>query len=149
METTYRKMIVSGQRGFLTFPGTFIAAAKLEMGQVEEALNFLDELEQLAVETHQQMFVSELHRLRAEALARLDPADRRVDEQHRRAVDLARTQGAWMLELRAGRSYAAWLASAGREREGYDVLQRVHERMPEALDSAEVRAAKALLEELR
>ena len=124
-------------------------AAKLEMGQVEETLNFLDELEQLALDTHQQMFVSELHRLRAEALARLDPADRRIDEEHRRAVELARTQGAWMLELRAGRSYAAWLASAGREREGYGVLARVHERMPEAVDSAEVRAAKALLEELR
>ena len=54
-----------------------------------------------------------------------------------------------MLELRAGRSYAAWLASSGREREGHGVLQRVHERMPEEIDSAEVRAAKALLEELR
>ena len=142
-------MIEGKQRGFLTFPGTLIAAAKLEMGQVEEALNFLDELEHLALETHQQMFVSELHRLRAEALARLDPADRRVDEEHRRAVDLARTQGAWMLELRAGRSYATWLASIGREREGYGVLQLVYGRMPEEVESAEVRAAKALLEELR
>jgi class 3 adenylate cyclase len=149
MEATYYKLIEGKQRGFLTFPGTLIAAAKLEMGQVEQALNFLDELEQLALQTHQQMFVSELHRLRAEALTRLDPADRRVDEEHRRAVDLARTQGAWMLELRAGRSYAAWLASRGREREGYGVLQLVHERMPEGVESAEVRAAKALLEELR
>ena len=32
---------------------------------------------------------------------------------------------------------------------GHGVLQRVYERMPEAVDSAEVRAAKALLEELR
>lgn len=149
MEATYRKMAESKQRGFLTFPGGLIAAAKLEMGRVEEALNFLDEVEQLAVDTHQQMFVSELHRLRAEALARLDPADRRVDEQYRRALQLASTQGAWMLELRAGRSYAAWLASRGRQREGHGVLQLVYQRMAEEADSSEVRAAKALLEELR
>ena len=149
MEATYYKLIEGKQRGFLTFPGTVIAAAKLEMGQVEETLNFLDELEQLALDTHQQMFVSELHRLRAEALARLDPADRRIEEEHRRAVELARTQGAWMLELRAARSYAARLASTGREREGYGVLQLAHERMPEEVESAEVRTAKALLDELR
>ena len=98
------------RRGFLTFPGTVIAAAKLEMGKIEDALSFLDELEQLGIETHQQMFLSELHRLRAQGLARLDPGDQRIGEQYQRAVQLAHRQGARMLELRAASSFAAWLA---------------------------------------
>ena len=36
------------------------------MGRLEEALNFLDELQLLSVETHQQLFISYFHRLRAE-----------------------------------------------------------------------------------
>jgi len=149
MEQTYRKMVETKQRGFLTFPGTVIAAAKLEMNRPEEALNFLEELEQLAIETHQQMFMSEMHRLRAEALARLKPTDPAIGDEYRRALQLARSQGAWMLELRAATSFATWLARAQRTREAREMLEPVSRRMPEPVENAETRAAEVVLAELR
>jgi class 3 adenylate cyclase/tetratricopeptide (TPR) repeat protein len=148
MEAIYRKFVGAKQRGFLTLPGTVIAAAKLEMGRVEDALNFLDELQQLAVETHQQMFISDLHRLRAEALRRLDPRDPRIEEEYGRALHLARAQGARMLELRAAAGFVSWMAASDRHREGHRLLKPIYERMPEGLASPELQAAKALLGQL-
>lgn len=43
--------------GALTFLGTLVAGAKLAMNRTEEVLNLLDEIEQLSIETHQQMFI--------------------------------------------------------------------------------------------
>jgi len=148
MEAIYRKFVGAKQRGFLTFPGTVIAAAKLEMGRLEEALNFLDELQQLALETHQQMFISDLHRLRAEALNRLAPRDPRIEEEYRRAVHISRAQGARMLELRAATSFASWMAASNRRREGYGLLKPIYGRMTEGLATRELQAAKTLLGQL-
>lgn len=148
MEAVFRRFVGAKQRGFLTFPGTVIAAAKLEMGRVEEALNFLDEVQQLAIETHQQMFISDLHRLRAEALSRIDRRDPRIDEEYGRALLLAHTQGAHMLELRAATGFASRMAASDRHQEGYRLLQPVYERMTEGFTTRDLQAAKTLLEQL-
>ena len=148
MEAVFRRFAGAKQRGFLTFPGTVIAAAKLEMGRVEEALNFLDELQQLAIETHQQMFIPDLHRLRAEALSRLDPGDPRIDEEYRRGLELARSQGARMLELRLAASAASRMAASNRHREGYRLLKPVYERITEGFTTPELQAAQGLLRQL-
>src|SRR5262249_16006597 len=68
MEAAFCKLQEVKQRAYLTFLGTLLASAKLEMGRTEDTLNFLDELLQLSLETHQQMFIPDLHRVRAEAL---------------------------------------------------------------------------------
>jgi class 3 adenylate cyclase len=148
MEAIFRALVGAKQRGFLTFPGTVIAAAKLEMGRVEETLNFLDELQQLSVETHQQMFIPDLHRLRAEALRRVDPRSPRIDEEFGRALTLAREQGALALELRAAAGFADWMANTKRDREGYRLLKPLYEQFTEGLDTPDLRAAKALLAEV-
>jgi len=117
MEAGFRKLQEMNQRLYLTFLGTLLANAKLEMGRTEDALNYLEELLFL-VKTHQQLFIPDLHRLRAEALRRLDPRGPRIEAEYRMALQLAREQGALALELRAAGGLATFLAASGRTSEG-------------------------------
>src|ERR1700752_1684299 len=89
METSFRSLQEMKERLYLTFLGTLVVRTKLEMRRTEEALNFLEELQLLAVETHQQFFVSDLYRLRAEAMHRLDPKSPRIEADYRMALQLA------------------------------------------------------------
>ena len=145
MEAIFRALLNGKQRGYLTFLGTLVAAAKLESGRVDDCLGFLDELQQLAAETHQNLFISDVHRLRAEALRRADAASPRIEEEYRTAVRIAREQGALALELRAATSFADWMAAAGREEAGRTLLNPIYERFTEGFDTPDLEAARALL----
>jgi hypothetical protein len=116
------------------------------MGRTEDALNFLDELQLLSVDTHRQLLIPDLHRVRAEALLRLDPKSSRVDAEYRLALQLAREQAALALVLRAASGLASCLAASGRTREGAALLRPVFDRFTEGLATPELRAAKALLD---
>jgi hypothetical protein len=148
METTYRNLLAAKQRAYLTFLGTLVAGARLEMGRAEEALNFLDDLQQLSVETHQQMFVSDLHRLRAEALRKLDPAGNRLEEEFQTALQLARDQEALALELRAATGLASWLGNTHRHQQAYRLLQPIYDTFTEGLATPDLKAARMLLNAL-
>jgi class 3 adenylate cyclase/tetratricopeptide (TPR) repeat protein len=148
MDAGFRKLQEMKQRIYLPFMGTLLASAKLEMGRTEDALNFLEELQLLSVETHQQLFVPDLHRLCAEALHRLDPKSPQIEAEYRIALQLAREQGALALELRAAGGLATLLAESGRTTEGTALLRPVFDRFTEGLVTPDLRTAKALLDAL-
>ena len=148
MEVVFRHLQQIGQRAYLAFLGTQIATAKLAMGRIEDTLNFLEELQQLSVETHQLMFSSELHRLRADALRRLDPRSERIEAEYRTALQVARRQGTPALELRATCGLAGRLAEIGQAQEGWKLLCPVFEQFQEGFATPDLRAAKALLNSL-
>lgn len=148
METVFRQLMAAKERGYLTFLGTALANAKLEMGQVEAAMNLLDEVQLLSVETHQQMFLSDLHRVRAEALRSIDPKSERIGPEFQTALEIARRQGALALELRAATGLAGWLADSGRRAEGHGLLSPVYRRMTEGFGTPDLKVAKLLLDAL-
>lgn len=148
MEASFRHLQEIKVQLHLTFLGTLLASTKLEMGRAEEALNFLEELKLLSVETHQQLFVPDLHRVRAEALHRLDPKNPRIEVEYRTALQLAREQGALALELRAACGLAIRLAEGGRAGEGAALLRPVFDCFTEGIETPDLRAAKALLNAL-
>jgi predicted ATPase len=148
MEASFRSLQESNVQLHLTFLGTLLASTKLEMGRTEEALNFLEELQLQSVETHQQLFIPDLHRLRAEALHRLDPKSPRIEAEYRMALQLAQEQGALALELRAAGGLATRLAASGRTDEGKALLRPVFDRFTEGLATPDLRAAKTLLDAL-
>jgi len=148
MEASFRSLQERKERLYLTFLGTLVARTKLEMGRTEEALNFLEELQLLSVETHQQFFVPDLHRLRAEAVHRLDPKSLSIEAEYRAALRAAREQGALALELRAAGGLATRLAESGRTSEGTALLRPVFDRFTEGLETPDLRAAKTLLDAL-
>ena len=148
METVFRRLMETKQRGYLTFLGTLLADAKLEMGRVDETLNLLDEIQQLSVESHQQMFLSDLHRVRAEALRCIDPKSERIGSELQTSLELARHQGALSLELRTATSLASWLANTKGCENGSAVLSPVYSRLTEGFDTPDLKAASALLKKL-
>jgi predicted ATPase len=65
-----------------------------------------------------------------------------------RAFDVARRQEAKSLELRAAISLSRLWHQQGKRKEAHDLLAEVYAWFTEGFDTADLREAKALLEEL-
>ncbi len=91
----------------------------------------------------------ELHRLKGELLLALPETDTAAAEAcFRHAIAVAREQGARMLELRVATSLARLWRDQGRRAEAPDVLAPVLDWFTEGFDTADLKSAKALLDEL-
>lgn len=66
----------------------------------------------------------------------------------RQALDVARHQQAKSLELRAAISLARLWHSQGKRQDAYGLLSPVYEWFTEGFDTADLKDAKALLDEL-
>jgi hypothetical protein len=95
------------------------------------------------------MFMPDLHRLRAEALRRVDTDGQRIEEEYRLALQLAHEQGAPALELRAAMGLANWLAETNRRKQGRELLQAIHGRLTEGFGTSDFLEATALLDALQ
>jgi len=92
---------------------------------------------------------AEIHRLRGELTARLphpDPA--KAEESFRTALAIAREQGTRGYELRAATSLARLWAEQGRRDEARGLLAPVYDWFTEGFDTADLKEAKRLLDEL-
>ncbi len=126
-----------------------LAEAHLAQGALDDALAAVDAA--LAVSTRQQelWLEPELHRRRAEILLR--QGDRVADAQAclETALAIARRRQARSWELRAACDMARLLAEQGKRREAHDLVAGVYGWFTEGFATADLIAAKALLEELR
>lgn len=66
----------------------------------------------------------------------------------REAIALAQKMGAKAWELRATMSLARMLASNGRREKAQDMLREIYNWFTEGFDTADLKEAKALLDEL-
>jgi len=71
-----------------------------------------------------------------------------AEDHFQQALDWARRQGARSWELRAATSLARLLQAQGRFADAMALLQPVYDRFTEGYDTADLRAAKALLDAL-
>jgi predicted ATPase len=69
-----------------------------------------------------------------------------AEDLFRQALDLAREQGALSWELRAATSLARLWYNQSRSAEASAQLQPVYDRFTEGFDTADLKAAKALLD---
>jgi hypothetical protein len=91
----------------------------------------------------------ELPRLEAELLARSENPDLPAALScAREAIAIAGQQNALSLELRATTTLARLLASTGKRTEARKALEAIYGRFTEGFDTADLKAAKALLAEL-
>ena len=95
-------------------------------------------------------YEAELHRLHGELLRlRLAASDKRQAEMgFRRALEIARQQQARAWELRAATSLARLWGEQGRRAEARDLLAPVYGWFTEGFDTADLRDAKSLLDEV-
>jgi adenylate cyclase len=127
-----------------------LAEAYGRHGQPEEGLRGLAEALRLVEKNDERYFESELYRLEGELRYQAAGAwlvmDVTPEASFYRALDVARQQQAKSLELRAATSLARLWQSQGKRREAYNLLAPVYDWFTEGFDTADLQAAKALLE---
>ena len=86
-------------------------------------------------------------RLKGE-ISRAQSASAEAEACFRRAVEVAQRQGAKLLQLRAAASLARLWQSQGRFRQARELLAPLYDWFTEGFDTADLKDAKALLDEL-
>ncbi len=126
-----------------------LVEAARNLGQPEEGLEVLAEALALMESTGERYMEAEFHRLRGELLLELAPDDHAPAEAaFQQAIAVAQAQGAKSLELRAAISLARLCRSQDRVAEAHDLLAPVFDWFTEGFDTADLKEAKALLDEL-
>jgi predicted ATPase len=128
-----------------------LAEASDKAHQTEQALEAIDEALATVRATSEGFYESELHRLRGEFLLRLSPRqnEARAETECLQAMEIAQSQGARSLELRAATSLARLWRDHGRHTEAYDLLAPMYGWFTEGFETADLKDAKALLDGLR
>ena len=124
-------------------------------GDRETGMRLLDEAMAILDKAGERCFEAELHRLKGvmllDELNGNDGASDSIDAAEacfRKAIEVARAQGARSLELRAVSSLARLWRRAGRIAEARQALSEIYGWFTEGFDTADLREAKALLEAL-
>jgi predicted ATPase len=131
------------------FDLVLLAEALALAGKIEEGLAALDEALAKAAVSGVKGWDSEIHRLRGDLTGRLpypDPA--KAEDSFRTALTIAREQGTRGYELRAATSLARLWREQGRRTEAHELLAPVYGWFTEGFDTADLKEAKALLDEL-
>jgi len=140
----------TGARLGTPFDLALLAEALALAGMIEEGLAILDDALATAAATGVRGWDAEIHRLCGELTLRLpcpDPA--KAEESFRTALAIAREQGTRGYELRAATSLARLWREQGRCAEARDLLAPVYGWFAEGFDTADLKEAKALLDQLQ
>jgi class 3 adenylate cyclase/tetratricopeptide (TPR) repeat protein len=122
------------------------AAGCLRAGLVKEALEIVAKALGIVQSNGEHQWEAELHRLKGACLAALLNADGEPAEASvRRAIEIARRQGARSLELRAATTLAQMAARRG-DKDVHLLLEGIYSRFTEGFDTADVLAARRLLD---
>lgn len=141
-----------GRTAFLSL----LAETHAQAGDVDEALRVLAEARGIAETTGERLHLAEIHRLlaqltlrRAGAAAPPPAAAAEAEQYLRQAIEVAAQQGTAALELRAALDLSRLLQAQRRPAAALELLSKLRARFGEEIDSADLRAAEALLQELK
>ncbi len=127
----------------------FLAEAYGDMRQIDEGLAALEEALALVQSTGESWWNAELHRLQGELLLQHDVAgEQEAETCFRQAIDIASRQQAKSLELRATTSLSRLLQKQGKREDARRMLAEIYASFTEGFDTADLKDAKAVLDEL-
>lgn len=130
---------------FLALQAETYARAK----RIDDGLASVAEALALIEETEQRAWKAELYRIKGELLLVLSPDNRAEAEScFSQALDIADGQQAKCWELRAAISLARLWRDQSKGKEGHDLLAPIYGWFTEGFDTADLKEAKALLDEL-
>jgi predicted ATPase/class 3 adenylate cyclase len=128
---------------------TLLAEACMKTGRLDDGLNALTEALAAAEENENRHYEAETHRIKGELLLRHGDANASEAQNcFQRAIDIARKQSAKSWELRATTSLVRLLASQGNRDEARAMLAEIYDWFTEGFDTADLKDAKTLLDEL-
>jgi predicted ATPase len=119
----------------------------------DRCLTAIEEGLAVSERTGERWYDAELHRLKGELLLK-DKAHAESKAEHKaqacfhQALEIARRQQAKWWELRTSTSLARMLAKQGRRDEARTMLADIYDWFTEGFDTADLKDAKALLDEL-
>jgi class 3 adenylate cyclase/predicted ATPase len=126
-----------------------LAEGYMKAGRVNETLGTLNEALSAVDQQEEHYYEAEIYRLKGEAVLRQDHSNiDEAEECFRRAIGIAHNQSGKSLELRAATSLARLLASNGSQGEVRTILAEIYGWFTEGFDTADLKDAKALLDEL-
>jgi predicted ATPase len=119
-------------------------------GQIAEGLEAIEEALARSERNEDRWCVAELLRIKGELLLLQggSGAAAAAEDHYRQALDWARRQGALSWELRAATSLAQLWRDQGCSAQARALLQPVYDRFTEGFDTADLQAAKVLLDAL-
>jgi predicted ATPase len=119
--------------------------------QVAQGLVAIEEALALSERTEERWCTAELLRIKGELLlVERAPMAAVVAENHfQQALEWARRQSALSWELRAVTSLARLWRDQGRNKDAYDLLVPVYNRFTEGFETADLKTAKVLIDDLR
>jgi class 3 adenylate cyclase/tetratricopeptide (TPR) repeat protein len=139
----------TGSLSVVSFLLSLIAQSQGHFGQYSEALVAIGEALTLIEESGECMFEAEVHRIKGELLVAKNLSGlAQAEESFRTAIDIAGRQNAKSWELRAATSLARLLRDTNRRDEARTMLAEIYNWFTEGFDTADLKDAKALLEEL-
>jgi predicted ATPase len=126
-----------------------LAEALICAGRLDDGLSALAEAE-AAAELGEREREAEIYRIKGELLLKRNASNAEEARScFQRAIETARKQNAKSWELRATTSLARLLASQGRREEARAMLAEIYDWFTEGFDTADLKDAKTLLDELR
>jgi predicted ATPase len=119
------------------------------MSRISTDSGFRDGQPLLVEKNTERLYEAEIHRLKGELLLQ-QSSDNHTEAEtcFHQAITIAQNQQAKSWELRAATSLARLWQSQDKRQDAYDLLAPVYEWFTEGFDTADLKDAKALLEEL-
>jgi predicted ATPase len=140
-------------RYVLRSPGLLGALARglASMGELSEAQAVIDEALAQCERTDERWTMPELLRVRGDLLVQESnpEAVTAVEHYYQQGLQLAHRQGALLLELRCATSMARLWRRLGRSADALTLLRLVYDRFTEGFDTADLKATRAVLDEMR
>jgi tetratricopeptide (TPR) repeat protein len=126
-----------------------LAEALNRAGRVEEGLATLSEALDVTKQNNEPFYEAELYRLKGDALVKAGVVSfSEAESCFHRAIEIARQQQAKSFELRAVMSLARLWQQQGKREEGRAILAETYDWFTEGFETADLRDANLLLEEL-
>jgi class 3 adenylate cyclase/tetratricopeptide (TPR) repeat protein len=140
----------SSPKTTLFFPSEmFLETVFVRTGRADEALELIGKALARVESTGAYIGAPELYRFMARALLIRDPsATAEAEKCFRKAVEIARGQSAKWWELRATTGLARLLRDTNRREEARTVLSEIYNWFTEGFDTADLKDARVLLDEL-
>jgi serine/threonine protein kinase/predicted ATPase len=125
-----------------------LADVHLKSGRIDEGLTSIAEASEVRCTFDERYMEAEHYRLKGELLLKKEDNEEEIMMLFEQAVEVSRQQQAKSLELRAVMSMSRLLQRQGKSREAHKLLNETYSWFTEGFDTADLKEAKALLEEL-
>jgi predicted ATPase len=150
MRATFEDALATGTKTIRPAGCALLAEAYGQVGQLKEARQMLRKALDAVEKSGQRYHEAETYRFKGNLHLRgAHPDIEKAGISFRRAIDIAQQQQAKSWELRAATSLARLWAGQDRRREAHDLLEPVYGWFTEGFDTADLKDARALLDELR